>query len=103
VDIAVVLCQTIFTNSLVELIPKYAPGVDPEIVIEAGSTKVRDVVGPDHISQVLVAYAKSLDRTWYFGVALAALPFFFAWLLGFQDIRQKPKNEENLPISNTAE
>ena len=100
--VAVVLCQTIFTNSLLELIPQYAPSVDPEIVIEAGSTKVREVVGPDQISQVLVAYAKSVDRTWYFGAAIAALPFIFAWLLGFQDIRKEPKSEENSQVSNAT-
>jgi hypothetical protein len=99
--VAVVLCQTIFTNSLFELVPQYAPDVDPGVVIAAGSTKVRDVVAPGQIAQVLVAYAKSIDRTWYLTTAVTALAFVFAWLLGFQDIRKKPE-DENSQVNNTA-
>ncbi|KAK9774085.1 putative Major facilitator superfamily (MFS) profile domain-containing protein [Seiridium cardinale] len=100
--VAVVLSQTIFTNSLLELIPQYAPEVDPGVVIAAGSTKVREVVATSQIAQVLVAYAKSVDRTWYFTAAIAAVPFFFGWMLGFQDIRQKTKHEETSNGSNAA-
>ncbi|KAK6064073.1 major facilitator superfamily transporter [Seiridium cupressi] len=100
--VAVVLSQTIFTNSLLELIPQYAPEVDPGVVIAAGSTKIREVVATGRIAQVLVAYAKSVDRTWYLTAAIAAVPFFFGWLLGFQDIRQKTKDEETSNGSNAT-
>ncbi|ROW05847.1 hypothetical protein VMCG_05198 [Cytospora schulzeri] len=93
--VAVVLCQTIFTNSLSELVPKYAPSVDPQVVIDAGSTKVREVVASDQLAEVMVAYAKSIDRTWYFDAAIAALAFVFGWLLGFKDIRKKREDEKS--------
>lgn len=92
--VAVVLCQTIFTNSLSELIPQYAPGVDAQAIIDAGSTKFREVVASDQLAEVMVAYAKSIDRTWYFDAAIAALAFVFGWLLGFKDIKKKPDGEK---------
>lgn len=87
--VAVVLCQTVFTNSLSELIPQYAPGVDSQLVIDAGSTKVREVVTPNQLPDVMDAYAKSISRIWDLGAAIAALAFVFGWLLGFKDIRKK--------------
>lgn len=87
--VAVVICQTVYTNSLAELIPAYAPDVDPQIVINAGATKVRDVVSPNQLPEVMTAYAKSIDNIWYLDCGLAAVVFVFGWLLGFQDIRKK--------------
>lgn len=87
--VAVVLCQTVFTNSLSELIPQYAPGVDAQVVIAAGSTKVREVVSPGQLAEVMDAYAKSIARIWDLDAAIAALAFVFGWLLGFKDIRKK--------------
>ncbi|KAH8765537.1 putative MFS multidrug transporter [Diaporthe sp. PMI_573] len=87
--VAVVLCQTVFTNSLSELITQYAPGIDAQLVIDAGSTKVREVVSPDQLPEVMDAYAKSIARIWDLDAAIAALAFVFGWLLGFKDIRKK--------------
>lgn len=87
--VAVVICQTVYTNSLAELIPAYAPDVDPQVVINAGATKVRDVVSPNQLPEVMTAYAKSIDNIWYLDCGLAAVVFVFGWFLGFQDIRKK--------------
>lgn len=87
--VAVVICQTVYTNSLTELIPAYAPDVNPQVVINAGATKVREVVSPNQLPEVLTAYAKSIDNIWYLDCGLAAVVFVFGWFLGFQDIRKK--------------
>lgn len=88
--VAVVICQTVYTNSLTELVPTYAPDVNPQVVIAAGATKVREVVRPNQLPGVMTAYSKSIDNIWYLDCGLAAVVFIFGWLLGFQDIRQKP-------------
>lgn len=90
--VAVVICQTVYTNGLSALIPTYAPDVDPQIVINAGATKVRDVVSPEQLAGVMTAYAKSIDNVWYLDCGLAAVVFVFGWLLGFKDIRQKSED-----------
>lgn len=87
--VMVVISQTIFTNSLIDLVPKYAPSVDPATVITAGSTAVRSVVPPDMIHGVLRAYATSLDRIFYFSTGIAAPPIVIGWFLGWRDIRKK--------------
>ena len=88
--VMIVISQTIFTNSLVDLVPKYAPSVDPVTVISAGSTAVRSVVPADMIHGVLRAYATSLDRIFYFSTGVAAPAIVFGWFLGWRDIRKKP-------------
>lgn len=87
--VAVVICQTVYTNSLSELIPAYAPDVNPDVVINAGATKIREVVSPNQLPEVLTAYAKSIDNIWYLDCGLAGVVFVFGWFLGFQDIRKK--------------
>jgi hypothetical protein len=79
----------IFTNSLKTLVPKYAPSVNPQTVINAGATGFRSLIkGPD-LAGVLVAYAKSVDRVFYFAAGAAVGAFVFGWFMGFKDIRKK--------------
>jgi len=81
--------DTIFTNSLKTLVPKYAPSVDPQTVINAGATGFRTVVDGVQLKGVLVAYAKSLDRVFYLTVGAAVGSFLFGWFMGFKDITKK--------------
>lgn len=84
---------TIFTQSLRQLIPSHDSGVNPETIIEAGATGFRNIIDPEEIGGILVAYAKSIDRVFYLITALAAVSFFFAFGLGFKDIREKKTPE----------
>lgn len=93
--VAVVICQTVYTNGLSDLIPWYAPDVDPQVVIDAGATKVREVVSSSQLPEVMKAYSKSIDNIWYLDCGLAAVVFIFGWLLGFKDIRQKLENRRS--------
>ncbi|KAI9703447.1 MAG: hypothetical protein M1820_005920 [Bogoriella megaspora] len=81
--------QTILTQSLRSQIPKYAPGVDPETVIDVGATAVRDVVSKRQLAGVLQAYAKSVDRVFYLAVGAACGVFLFAWGMKWTDVRKK--------------
>ena len=81
--------STIFTNSLKTLIPQYAPNVDPQIVIDAGASGFRKVVSATNLADVLVAYAKSVNRVFYMTASLASVCFVFAWGMGWKDIRKK--------------
>jgi hypothetical protein len=92
--VMIVVSQTIFTNSLTKLIPQYAPGVTASLVIAAGSTNIRKVVPVDSIAGVLLAYAKSLDRVWYFCAGIALPSFIFAWFMGWRNFQQKLDSED---------
>jgi hypothetical protein len=79
----------IFTNSLKTLVPKYAPSVNPQTVINAGATGFQSLIKGADLAGVLVAYAKSVDRVFYFTAGAAAGAFIFGWFMGFKDIRKK--------------
>ncbi|KAK1763360.1 major facilitator superfamily domain-containing protein [Phialemonium atrogriseum] len=84
------IASTIFENSLRTLIVEYAPSVDAEVVINAGATGIRDVVpaGPV-LTQVLAAYSKAIDNTFYLSTASLAASLLFVWGTGWKDIRKK--------------
>ena len=86
--------DTIFTNSLKSLIPTYASGVDPEAVIAAGATGFRNMISGKDLANVLVAYAKSVDRVFYLTAGAGVGCFVFAWGMGWKDIRKKKENSK---------
>ncbi|MCJ1386881.1 hypothetical protein MMC17_010009 [Xylographa soralifera] len=81
--------DTIFTNSLTTLIPMYAPSVDPQTVVNAGATGFRTLINGEDLANVLVAYAKSIDRVFYLTTGAAVICFTFGWFVGWKDIRRK--------------
>ncbi|KAJ5174506.1 HC-toxin efflux carrier TOXA [Penicillium canariense] len=89
--------NTIFSNSLKTLIPQYAPSVDPETAIAAGATGLRNVVPSSVLGNVLIAYAKSVDRVFYLIAACGVSTFFLAWGMGWNDIRKSKGPQPSQP------
>ncbi len=87
------LAQVIFSNSLHTDLPKYVPSVDPQVVIGAGATAIRDVVSAADLPGVLLAYSNGIDRVFYLAAAASVTSFFVAWGMGWKDIRSKKKVE----------
>ncbi len=73
--IAIAIAQNIFSNQLIENVPKYAPNVNPGVVIAAGATHLREIVPADSLAGVLEAYAKALRTTFIPPIAFAGLAF----------------------------
>jgi hypothetical protein len=94
------IADTVFTNKLRAWIDQFAPTVNPQIVINAGATGVRQVVSPQDLSGVLAAYAKSCDDVFFLAMAASAAAFLFAWGLGWTDIRKKKNNISNINNNN---
>ena len=65
--------QTAFTNKLVSLIPKNAPGVDSHLVIATGATELRKVFTAEQIGGILEAYMQGLKVTFALSIALAGI------------------------------
>ncbi|KJR89519.1 MFS transporter [Sporothrix schenckii 1099-18] len=83
------IANTVFDNSLKSQLRQHAPGVNPEAVIAAGATAFRAVVPVASVPGVILAYANSVDRVFYFAAALSVLTFFSTFGLGWKDIRVK--------------
>ncbi|KAF8915559.1 major facilitator superfamily domain-containing protein [Mucidula mucida] len=85
--IAIAIAQNIFSNQLIENVPKYAPNVNPGVVIAAGATHLREIVPADSLAGVLEAYAKALRTTFIPPIAFAGLAFIIG--LGIERINVK--------------
>lgn len=81
--------QTIFTHSLASALTTYAPSVDPTLIINSGATAFRNVVDPNDLEAVLLAYSIAIDNTFYLAVGASVGCFLFGWGLGWKDIRKK--------------
>ncbi|KAI1379513.1 major facilitator superfamily domain-containing protein [Hypoxylon crocopeplum] len=91
------LYNTIFSTSLRTLLPQQAPNVDAQAVLAAGATRFRDVVDPQYLPSVLIAYSKSIDRVFYLAAGAGVGGFIAAWGMGWQDIRKKSGSAPGQP------
>ena len=87
--IAISIAQNIFVNSLASEIPKYAPGLDPKIVIDAGATYVRNVVPSSILPQVLEAYTKAITNAFILAIAMAGLAFLVSFGMEWKSVKGK--------------
>ena len=85
------LSDTIFTNSLTTLVTDYAPSVNPQTVIDAGTTGLRAAIDTADLMGVILAYAKSDNRVFYMAAGLTAVSFVTGMFMGFKDIRNRTK------------
>lgn len=86
------LCQLIFIESLKVQIPQHQPNVDAGLIIQAGATRFREIVGSTDLPDLLIAYANSIDRVFYLVAAMAASCGIFLWGMGWQDLRKKEES-----------
>lgn len=83
--------STVFSSGLRSQIPKYAPSIDPEAVIEAGATGLREVVPASELRAVLRGYVKAIDQVYYVTLASFGICVVIVWGLGWRDVRQNPR------------
>ncbi|KAL4803095.1 putative MFS transporter [Aspergillus unguis] len=91
---AVMICaaQTIFSNSLRDLLTAHIPPTDALQIMASGARDVRDIVSGDELGTVLDDYATAIVRIFYMGIALGGMSFLFCWGLGWRDIRKKEES-----------
>lgn len=87
--IAISIAQNIFINSLAREIPKFAPQVDPRVVIGAGATYVRKVVPPEFLRGVLEAYTRAITTAMVLSIATACLAALVSYGMEWKSIKGK--------------
>jgi hypothetical protein len=87
--ISISIAQNIFINSLSREIPKYVPGLDPRIVINAGATFVRQVVPKELLAGVLEAYNSSITSAFILAIATAGLAFLSSFGMEWKSVKGK--------------
>ncbi|KIW91149.1 uncharacterized protein Z519_08044 [Cladophialophora bantiana CBS 173.52] len=80
--ISISIAQNIFSNTLVKEIPRYTTGVNPQTIIMAGATHIREVTPPSQLAGVLYAYNIAVTHSYILSIACASIAFLFS--LGFE-------------------
>lgn len=76
--ISLTISQAIFNNDLVKQVIKYAPSVNPALVLNTGATEFRNVIPADAVNGVIQAYAKAIDTVLIPPIAFAGLALIVA-------------------------
>ncbi|ETN36532.1 uncharacterized protein HMPREF1541_08810 [Cyphellophora europaea CBS 101466] len=87
--ISISIAQNIFANTLVKEVPRYAPGLDPQILLAAGATNVRSVVPPELLDGVLFAYNKAVTSSYILAVACGGLAACSSVLFEWKSVKGK--------------
>lgn len=83
------IANVIFNSTLQTEVRNRAPSIDPQVLITAGASKLRDVVPSYQLSSVLVAYSISVNRTFYLAAGMGVVLFCATWGMGWKDVRKK--------------
>ncbi|KAI0877510.1 major facilitator superfamily domain-containing protein [Hypoxylon argillaceum] len=96
--IAVVIATTIFAQSLLDDLPRFAPSVSPAAAVAAGSSadSVRALVPPGspELHGLLLAFSYAVDKTFYLVAAFGVAALGFGLLMGWKDVRKKDAKKE---------
>jgi len=79
--------QSTFQNGILTSLPKYAPSVPPQAILNVGATQIRSTLAAMHqtdaLPGVLQAYMVGLKHTYYVSCGTACAAFvaacFFEW------------------------
>jgi hypothetical protein len=83
------IAQNIFTQSLVSGLKKYAPEVDPNVVVTAGATAIRQVVNSTEITGVLKAYNIAINHNFYLSAGAGVVTFIASFGIGWRKLNKK--------------
>ena len=87
--ISISIAQNIFSNGLVKNVPKYAPGVDAQTVINAGATYLRRVIPPAALAGVLKAYVIALENAFVLPIAVGSIAAICACFVEWKSVKGK--------------
>jgi hypothetical protein len=86
--IMISVAQNVFQNRLVANLEAVFPGLDPSMLLgSTGATNLQDVVPPEYLTRVLVAFNKALSSTFYVGAAMASLSIFGSLGIEWKSVR----------------
>ena len=85
------IAQTVFQNGVVRGVHKFVPGLDPNIVLAAGATVIRDVLAAmgmlDQLDATLRAYMVGLVDSFRVALACAAATVVASWFLEWKSVK----------------
>jgi len=87
--LSISIAQNIFSNSLVQEIPRFTSGINPKVIIAAGATHIREVTPPDQLAGVLTAYNIAVTRVFILSIACSGVAFLISLLFEWKSVKGK--------------
>lgn len=82
--------QNLFSNNLVKnLLALDIPGLNPQVIVQAGATGIRELVDSSRLPEVLVAYNEALLKTFQLALILSCLSILGAVGIEWRSMRGK--------------
>ena len=85
--ISVSVAQNIFSNTLIQQIPRMTHGVDPAAIIAAGATHVHEVALPGQLQGVLEAYDMAIVRAFIVPIAVGGIAMICSFFVSLHPFR----------------
>jgi hypothetical protein len=86
--LSVAIAQNVFSNKLLQGVTTDIPGVDPQVIIDAGATDLQNVLTPDQLAKALVIFMDGLKDAFVLPIVFSGIAFFLAMGLT-KDMRVK--------------
>lgn len=99
------LSQTIYANSLRNLLPSHVPSLhNLKSLTAAGfsAKHLRQTVPAEELEGLLTVYSIALDRIFYLCASVAVVGWAFSWKMGWTDVREK-KTKSNGQMAVSSE
>lgn len=81
--------QNIFSNKLVVGLKRYAPGIDPSIVLRTGATSIQQTIDKADLPGVTLAYNNALTQTFLVAAVMAALTIVGSLSIEWKSVKGK--------------
>ncbi|GFF52506.1 putative HC-toxin efflux carrier TOXA [Aspergillus lentulus] len=101
-SVAISVAQAIFQNGLTPALEKYAPNVEPAIILDAGATGYADVLSADQLPGVRFAYNEALVKVFFLPTATAAVAALLSFGFSWKKIGVEEHNEMLPAVSDHA-
>jgi hypothetical protein len=86
----VAVAQNLLASSLVEkLVALEIPSLSPEGIVKVGVTRLRDMVAPEVLPQVLVEYNASIVQTFRLALVLACISLIGALGMEWKSVKKQ--------------
>ncbi|KAI6082491.1 MFS general substrate transporter [Hypoxylon rubiginosum] len=99
------IAKTIFTGSIPGAIERFAPGIDPSLLINTGVTELAGVIPPDQLKGAILAYNQALSHVFYLQLAASCCAFCSGWGMGWRnlkEVKQEKGDSESSDVKATA-
>lgn len=87
--IMLLTAQNIFQNTLTSNLAAHVPGLDPQEVLNAGATELREKIDTKYLAGVLTAYNNAVMAALYIPTAMAALSLVGALVTEWKSVKGK--------------